>query len=121
MGLKKRWLRLSPESTFHTNATANIRTVAAVAPTGVLCPSPRSARLGFFQQRYVKRHAIYHEPDIHNEIRLFAAPKIRPPSGLQFWGLDSDRILELSAREIASAQQVNMPPGHNLSLCDTLE
>ena len=37
--------------------------------------------LGFFQQRYVKRHAIYHKPDIHNEIRLFAAPTIRPPSG----------------------------------------
>jgi len=26
-----------------------------------------------FQQRCVKRHAIYHKPDIHNEIRLFAA------------------------------------------------
>ena len=37
------------------------------------------ARLGFFQQRYVKRHAIYHNLDIHNELRLFAAPKIRPP------------------------------------------
>jgi hypothetical protein len=36
-------------------------------------------KLGFFQQRYVKRHTIYHKPDIHNEIRLFAAPKIRPP------------------------------------------
>jgi hypothetical protein len=37
--------------------------------------------LGFFQQRYVKRHAVYHKPDIHNEIGLFAAPTIRPPSG----------------------------------------
>src|ERR1700730_549544 len=33
--------------------------------------------MGFFQQRYVKRHAIYDKPDIHNEIRLFAAPKTR--------------------------------------------
>jgi hypothetical protein len=41
----------------------------------------------FFQQRYVKRRAIYHKPDILNEIRLLAAPKIRPTSGLQFWGL----------------------------------
>src|SRR5260370_24240139 len=49
-----------------------------------------------FQQRYVKRHEIWHKPDIYNEIRLFAAPKIRPSSGLQFWGPDSDRILELS-------------------------
>ena len=62
--------------------------------------------MGFFQQRYVKRHAIYHKPDIHNEIRLFAAPKIRPPSGLQFWGLDSDRILELPRNRIPL--QVNM-------------
>jgi DNA repair protein RadC len=41
---------------------------------------------GSFQQRCVKRHAIYHNPDIHNEIRLFAAPKIRPTSGIQFLG-----------------------------------
>src|ERR1700686_976408 len=41
----------------------------------------------------------------------------RPP----ILGLDSDRILELSARELASAQQVNMQPGHNRSLLLTLD
>jgi len=35
-----------------------------------------------------------------NEIRPFAAPKIKPPKGLPFWGLDSERILELFAREL---------------------
>ena len=56
--------------------------------------------LGVLPTKVRKTPRDYHKPDIHNEIRLFAAPKIRPPSGLQFWGLDSDRVLELSAREI---------------------
>jgi hypothetical protein len=45
-----------------------------------------SMSMGSFQQRYVKRHAIYHKPDIHNEICLFAAPKIRPTSRIKFLG-----------------------------------
>ena len=37
--------------------------------------------------RQVCKTPIYHKPDILNEIRLLSAPKIRPTSGLQFWGL----------------------------------
>ena len=37
--------------------------------------------LGMFQQRYVKRHEIWHNPHIQNETWLFAAPKIRLLSG----------------------------------------
>jgi hypothetical protein len=39
------------------------------------------ALVGMFQQRYVKRHEIWHNPHIQNETWLFAAPKIRLLSG----------------------------------------
>ena len=72
---------------------------------------------GSFQQRYVKRHAIYHNTDIHNEMRLFAAPKIRPTSGIQFLGLDSDRILEPSVGEIVIQKRANILPRHDRAVC----
>jgi hypothetical protein len=59
--------------------------------------------MGFFQQRYVRRHAIYDKPDIHNEIRLFAVLLLPKPDRLRasnFGGFDSDGILELFVREM---------------------
>src|SRR5271157_1635764 len=42
---------------------------------------------------------------------LFATPKNAPRSVHQFWGPDSDAILQLSLREIILAQQVEVLPG----------
>jgi hypothetical protein len=80
------------------------------------CPvSQRTMRLalmGFFQQRYVKRHAIYHKPDIHNEIPSLRCYQnqtaLRPPI---FWGLIRTESSSFPPEKSCSPSRLNMPPG----------
>ena len=76
-------------------ASAILKTIARISGWVEQPPD-----MGMFQQRYVKRHAIYNKPDIDNQIRVFAAPKIRHLQAANFGGLANDRILGAFAREI---------------------
>src|ERR1700676_3721105 len=81
--------------------------------------SQRQPDAGFFTQRYVKRHAIATNRIYTTRYVFSLLPKSDRLQASNSGGLIRTESSSFPPGEIASAQQVNMPPGHNRAVCDT--